>query len=175
VITRFLYGRPVTVGLYPLYPASSWGCGMGPYGPPLVSSVNPTARVSGVVVTPDEVQARKIALDAGWSQTGLDITIANVPALAVTAPDGKAFDADFAAWKIFLQEAANTFNAGTQDDTTSLWQQKLFDWQQRAQKLGVTLHGVPIKPPPKPWDPSALAWPVALGLGAVAAAMIFRK
>jgi hypothetical protein len=163
--TRFVYGRPVSVG-YTRGVDAGWPFTLNDYH---------RAHVSGIVVTASEVQARKVALDAGWSQLALDITLSALPALLPTAPDGAAFDADFASWKIFLQDTTSSLNAGTQDDTTSLWQTKLVAWQSKAKSLGVATHGVPVPLPPAPWNPTSLAWPVALGLGAVAAAMIFRK
>jgi hypothetical protein len=187
-MSRFVYGRPVHVG-YERGVAAGLPYALGHhYSPHLVGFARGVdagspftlgnyhrARVAGIVVTASEVQARKVALDASWSQLALDITMSTVLALAPTAPDGIAFDADLAGWKVFLQDETSSLNAGTQDDTTSLWQTKLVSWQAKAKSMGVTTHGIPVPLPPAPFNPTSLAWPVALGLGAVAAAMIFRK
>ncbi len=188
-MTHYLYGRPVRVGAghhhhggggwhfggysdpYAWTPLAPAPCSPGYVRTNDGACVPIQARVAGVVVTPGQVQSRKVALDAGWSQLALDITLAtpSVPAVAITAPDGIAFDADLAGWKVFLQTEANVLNAGTQDDQTSAWQDKLASWQDRAKKLGVALHGVPVPRPPKPWDPSSLLWPAA-GIAAILAA-----
>jgi len=188
---RFVYGRPVHVGYERGVNAalpytlgrhhSPWLVGyergvdayrpytLGGYHRPTVSG----PRVGGIVVTAAEVQARKVALDAGWSQLALDITLSAVLALAPTAPDGIAFDADLAGWKVFLQEEANSLNAGTQDDTTSLWQTKLVTWQNKAKSMGVTTHGIPVPLPPSPPSVGSLMWPVVIGAGLIAAGQIF--
>jgi hypothetical protein len=186
--TAFVYGRPVHVGYtrgvesaapYVLgrhfYPHTvQTGFTRGVIGDiPYTLGGYHKARVAGIVVTADEVQARKVALDAGWSQLALDITLSTVLALAPTAPDGMAFDADLAAWKVFLQEEANSLNAGTQDDTTSLWQTKLVTWQTKAKSMGVTTHGIPVPLPPAPPSVGSLLWPVVIGAGLIAAGQIF--
>jgi hypothetical protein len=98
------------------------------------------------------------------------------------------FTVDYGAWKKFLitwnammndPVKGGTFSADDEYDAVVTYTKQLQGWQQKLRSYGGRIPGPPIVPPTPTGNqgPSwqAVAWPVALGLGAVAAAMIFRK
>jgi hypothetical protein len=98
------------------------------------------------------------------------------------------FTADLVAWKKFLitwnsmmtdPVKGGTLSADDEYDAVVTYTKQLQGWQQKLRSYGGKIPGPPIVPPTPTGqqgsDWQKVAWPVALGLGAVAAAMIFRK
>jgi hypothetical protein len=185
-MTRYLYGRPISVGYddsvgYERGIISALPYTLGGYHPHTninVGALLPKTAVD-VIQLENQYDPDFQATDAGWNSLWDKQPIGHVPLDLID--EMGAWKKFLITWNAMMTDPSQSGILGTADDQyqrVMTYIDQLAGWQTRLKARGGVIPGpgkivVPPKDGGTNW--AGVAWPVALGLGAVAAAMIFRK